>query len=67
MGSGANADSARMNLASSYVNGFVNAGFGKDKMVTTDGNKWFYKNKDHGMTCSSPLLIEVVLSSIDLK
>lgn len=41
-------DSARMNLASSFVNGFVNAAFGQDKLLTDDGNKWLYKNKDHG-------------------
>jgi len=43
-----NVDSARMNLASSYVNGFVNAAFGQDKLLTEEGNKWIYKNKEHG-------------------
>ena len=42
-------DSARQNLASSFVNGFVNAAFGKDKLLTEDGNKWIYKHNDHGM------------------
>ncbi|KAI9314316.1 armadillo-type protein [Dichotomocladium elegans] len=49
---GANFDSARNNLASSFVNGFVNAGFGKDKLVVPDNetaNNWIYKTKDHGM------------------
>lgn len=46
--SGSQVDSARMNLASSFVNGFVNAAFGQDKLLTDDGNKWLYKNKDHG-------------------
>lgn len=41
-----------MNLASSFVNGFVNAAFGQDKLLTDDGNKWLYKNKDHGEGCS---------------
>ena len=41
-------DSARQNLASSFVNGFVNAAFGKDKLLTEEGNKWLYKNKEHG-------------------
>ncbi len=41
-------DSARQNLASSFVNGFVNAGFGQDKLLMEDGNKWIYKNKEHG-------------------
>ncbi|VDP19166.1 unnamed protein product [Soboliphyme baturini] len=42
-------DSARQNLASSFVNGFINAGFCVDKMIADDANKWFYKNKEHGM------------------
>ena len=41
-------DSARQNLASSFVNGFVNAAFGQDKLLTEDGNKWIYKQNDHG-------------------
>ena len=48
MTSSSNVDSARMNLASSYVNGFVNAAFGQDKLLTGEGNKWIYKNKEHG-------------------
>jgi len=32
-------DSARQNLASSFVNGFINTGFGKDKLLMEDGNK----------------------------
>jgi 26S proteasome regulatory subunit N1 len=31
---GAAVDSARQNLASTFVNAFVNAGFGSDKLVT---------------------------------
>lgn len=43
------ADSARNNLASTFVNAFVNAGFSQDKLVTVeDGSKWMYKNKNHG-------------------
>uniref|UniRef100_A0A183U4I8 RPN1_RPN2_N domain-containing protein n=1 Tax=Toxocara canis TaxID=6265 RepID=A0A183U4I8_TOXCA len=44
-------DSARMNLAAAFVNGFVNCGFGVDKMMNEmeDANRWFYKNKDFGM------------------
>ena len=48
-GSGSQVDTARMTLASSFVNGFVNAAFGQDKLLTDDGNKWLYKNKDHGI------------------
>lgn len=43
-GSGA-IDSARANLASSFVNGFVNACFGTDKLLIENGNKWLYKNR----------------------
>lgn len=53
-----------MNLASSFVNGFVNAAFGQDKLLTDDGNKWLYKNKDHGKGTLSrvdatPVLLQV--------
>jgi 26S proteasome regulatory subunit N1 len=44
-------DSARANLAGTFVNAFVNAGFGNDKLMVEaeEGNSWIYKNKDHGM------------------
>lgn len=63
-GSGSQVDSARMNLASSFVNGFVNAAFGQDKLLTDDGNKWLYKNKDHGegtQWCTALLVPDVSL------
>lgn len=49
-GSSANVDSARQNLASTFVNAFVNAGFGNDKLMVEaeEGQSWIYKNKDHG-------------------
>jgi 26S proteasome regulatory subunit N1 len=45
------ADSARANLASTFVNAFVNAGFGNDKLMVNapEGSSWIYKNKEHGM------------------
>ncbi|GMT25054.1 hypothetical protein PFISCL1PPCAC_16351, partial [Pristionchus fissidentatus] len=50
-GSSSAPDSARMNLAAAFVNGFVNCGFGVDKMMAEqeDANRWFYKNKEYGM------------------
>jgi len=45
-------DSARQNLAASFVSGLVNAAFGKDKLLTEDGNTWLYKNKEHGQFVS---------------
>ena len=46
-----NADSARNNLAATFVNAFVNAGFSNDKLVVNapEGQSWIYKNKEHGM------------------
>lgn len=51
----AKADSARTNLAVTFVNAFVNAGFGTDKLMLTneEGNNWVFKNKDHGMLSAS--------------
>lgn len=50
-GANANVDSARANLAGTFVNAFVNAGFGNDKLMVEadEGNSWVYKNKDHGV------------------
>ncbi|KAK9474588.1 armadillo-type protein [Dipodascopsis tothii] len=44
-------DSAKQNLASSFVNAFINAGFGKDKLLMPEdeSNSFIYKNKDSGM------------------
>ncbi|RXK34811.1 26S proteasome regulatory subunit N1 [Tremella mesenterica] len=46
-----NVDSARNNLAATFVNAFVNAGFSNDKLMVDadEGQSWIYKNKDHGM------------------
>lgn len=47
-----NNDSARHNLASAFVNAFVNAGFGDDKLMLVEGgpNKsWTWKVKEDGM------------------
>jgi len=44
----AKVDSARQNLAATFVNAFVNAGFREDKLMSGEGN-WLYKNKEHGM------------------
>ncbi|KAI0777768.1 26S proteasome regulatory complex non-ATPase subcomplex Rpn1 subunit [Trametes elegans] len=51
-------DSAKANLAGTFVNAFVNAGFGNDKLMAKaeEGNSWVYKNKDHGMLSASASL-----------
>ena len=64
-------DSAKQNLASSFVNGFVNAAFGKDKLLTEDGNKWIYKHNDHGRPILSagtnPLQANLQLKKLSKK
>eukprot|EP00123_Amoebidium_parasiticum_P014745 comp22625_c0_seq1/m.34770 comp22625_c0_seq1/g.34770 ORF comp22625_c0_seq1/g.34770 comp22625_c0_seq1/m.34770 type:complete len:874 (-) comp22625_c0_seq1:42-2663(-) len=62
---GSNVDSARQNLASTFVNAFVNCGFGQDKLMTLEGNKWLYKNKDHGMMSAAASLGMVLLWDVD--
>lgn len=47
-----NTDSARHNLASAFVNAFVNAGFGEDKQMLVEGGpkkSWIWKVKEDGM------------------
>ncbi|XP_076169384.1 regulatory particle non-ATPase 1 [Ptiloglossa arizonensis] len=64
-GGGGQLDSARQNLAASFVNGFVNAAFGQDKLLIEDGNKWLYKNKEHGMLSATASLGLVLLWDVD--
>ena len=54
-----NVDSARGNLAGTFVNAFVNAGFGNDKLMVDaeEGNSWIYKNKDHGKNIGQILIL----------
>jgi 26S proteasome regulatory subunit N1 len=67
-------DSARHNLAAAFVNAFVNAGFGKDKMMLTENESenWVWKTKDEGMMSTTASLgtllmwdVETALSKID--
>lgn len=62
---GGQVDSARQNLAASFVNGLVNAGFGQDKLLIEDGNKWLYKNKEHGMLSATASLGLILLWDVD--
>lgn len=62
---GSNVDSARHNLASSFVNGFVNAGFGQDKLLMDDGQKWLFKNKEHGMMSATASIGLILLWDVD--
>ncbi|CAA7268438.1 unnamed protein product [Cyclocybe aegerita] len=67
-GISANIDSARGNLAGTFVNAFVNAGFGNDKLMVMaeEGNSWIYKNKDHGMMSAAASLGVSLLWDVDV-
>jgi 26S proteasome regulatory subunit N1 len=58
-------DSARQNLASTFVNAFVNAGFCHDKLMTVDEGAWVHKNKDHGMMSAAASLGCILLWDVD--
>ncbi|TPX59356.1 hypothetical protein PhCBS80983_g02503 [Powellomyces hirtus] len=64
---GGNVDSAKQNLASTFVNAFVNAGFGSDKLMTaTEDGSWIYKNKDHGMMSAAASLGAILLWDVEI-
>lgn len=62
----AKVDSAKQNLASTFVNAFVHAGFGKDLLMTPDKADWLYKNKDHGMMSAAASIGMIMLWDLDL-
>ncbi|XP_032680120.1 26S proteasome non-ATPase regulatory subunit 2-like [Odontomachus brunneus] len=58
-------DSAKMNLAASFVSGFVHAGFGQDKLMANISDGWVYKNKEHGMLSATASLGLIHLWDVD--
>ncbi|MES1908139.1 MAG: hypothetical protein MHM6MM_001130 [Cercozoa sp. M6MM] len=46
--SGPTVDSAKENLAKTFVNAFVHAAHGKDALVTVSDTQWIFKTKTHG-------------------
>lgn len=62
-------DSAKQNLAASFVNAFVNMGFGTDKLViqsAEDDNKsWIYRTKGPGMISATASLGSLYQWNID--
>ncbi|OIT00135.1 PREDICTED: 26S proteasome non-ATPase regulatory subunit 2 homolog A-like [Nicotiana attenuata] len=70
---GASVDSARQNLASTFVNAFVNAGFGQDKLMTVPSEassggastSWLFKNKEHGKASAAASLGMILLWDVD--
>jgi 26S proteasome regulatory subunit N1 len=64
---GADIDSAKKNLAMTYVNAFVNAGYGKDLLITNSQNNedWVFKCKEDGQTAAAASLGMLLLWDID--
>lgn len=70
---GGTVDSARQNLAATFVNAFVNAGFGQDKLMTapaeasggSSSTGWLFKNKDHGKASAAASLGMILLWDVD--
>lgn len=72
-----NVDSASGNTAATYVNAFVNAGFGHDKLVTVeeegdeaegDGKNsvhWIFRNKSYGKMAAAASLGMVMLWDVE--
>mmetsp|Transcript_70952 Transcript_70952/g.154160 ORF Transcript_70952/g.154160 Transcript_70952/m.154160 type:complete len:882 (-) Transcript_70952:135-2780(-) len=58
-------DSAKQNLAASFVNAFVNAGFCKDELMTINDSQWVHKNKEMGMMSTVASLGTLLLWGID--
>lgn len=45
-------DSYKLNLASSIVSSIVNAGTGKESLLSKPGSDWVSRNKDEGLICT---------------
>jgi len=63
--SGGPVDSARANLASSFVSSFVNAGTGKDTLMTPYDSSWVHKQKSDGMISAVASLGLVMMWDVD--
>ena len=73
-GAAANVDSARANLASTFVNCFVNAATCKDKLLidpeeaasgSGSGAGWLFKNKGHGMMSAAASLGMLMMWNVE--
>ncbi|CAO2654648.1 Nn.00g113810.m01.CDS01 [Neocucurbitaria sp. VM-36] len=62
-----NTDSARHNLASAFVNAFVNTGYGNDKLMLNSDSKssWVWKTKEEGMLSTTASLGMLLLWDVE--
>ncbi|CAI5757082.1 unnamed protein product [Candida verbasci] len=58
LGTSGSIDSAKQNLAASFVHSFLNLGYGNDKLIQTDedNKSWIYKTKGNGMISTTASL-----------
>ncbi|RWR80576.1 26S proteasome non-ATPase regulatory subunit 2 A-like protein [Cinnamomum micranthum f. kanehirae] len=62
------ADIARMHVAATFMNAFVNAGFGQDKLMTSGSEStrsWLFRNKKHRKTSVAASLGLILLWDVD--
>ncbi|CAN9201903.1 unnamed protein product [Alternaria alternata] len=62
-----NTDSARHNLASAFVNAFVNTGYANDKLMLNENTKssWVWKTKEEGMLSTTASLGMLMLWDVE--
>lgn len=58
-------ESARSNLASTFVNAFVNAGYCNDLLMSPQDSKWVHKNQGYGQVSATASYGMVLLWSMD--
>lgn len=58
-------DSARTNLANTFVNAFVNMGFGNDKLMADADTGWIYRNKEYGMMSAAASVGMILMWDVD--
>lgn len=60
-------DSAKQNLAASFVNAFINMGFCKDKLVSNvdESKSWIYRTKGTGMVSATAAIGSIYQWNID--
>lgn len=58
-------DSAKKNLADTFVNAFLNCGFGTDKLITPEGSEWVFKNRGTGMMSAAASMGMIMLWDIE--
>lgn len=58
-------DSAKKNLADTFVNAFLNCGFGSDSLVTPEGSDWIFKNRGHGKMSAAASMGLIMLWDVE--